>query len=198
MPAPSTTKNVTQTEKPPVLQAFSMYGLANQDGIVFTSLNGIATAQNPLSSIFGTIFSPAIASHPAQINSHGNQAAVASTVTSVQAPGQIALTFAPLSTDISSSTASLPIGSNQRPLSIRPPIQPSMPSVFSPSMASSSNHYVVTRPENQCGLSNVTKSRVVGGDITQIGKSRASTFDSRATVFFSGGFRAACTQTHRL
>lgn len=184
MPALST-KNATQTEKPPVLQAFSMYGLANQDGIVFASLNGIATAQNPLNSILGTIFSPAIASQPAQINSHGNQAPVASTVTSAQAPGQIALTFAPISADTSSS--SLPIGSNQRPLSIRPPIQPSMPSVFSPSMASSSNHYVVTRPENQCGLSNVTKSRVVGGDITQIGE---STFHSRAIAFFSGRFLA--------
>lgn len=169
-PVPPATKNTSQTEKPPVLQAFSLYGIANQDGIVFSSLNGIATVQNPSSSLFGSIFSPALPapSQASNSNTNSNQAAAASVnqINSVQASGQSALTFSPLAPGSVSSTALHPIRPNQRP-----PIHPSLPSVFSPSMASSSNQYVVTRPENQCGLSNVTKSRVVGGDITQIGKS---------------------------
>lgn len=173
MPAPSAPKNTSKTEKPPVLQAFSLYGIANQDGIVFSSLNGIATVQNPSNSLFGSIFAPTVAaqSQASNSNTNVNQAAAASAtvMNSVQAPGQSALTFAPLTPGSSSSTTLHP----SRPIQ-RPPIQPSLPSVFSPSMASSSNQYVVTRPENQCGLSNVTKSRVVGGDITQIGKHYAT------------------------
>lgn len=172
MPAPaavaSASKNTSKADKPPVLQAFSLYGIANQDGIVFSSLNGISTVQNPSSSLFGSIFSPASPAlsqaSNSNTNTNSNQAAAASAnqINSVQASGQSALTFAPLAPGSVSSTTLHP----NRPIQ-RPPINPS---VFSPSMASSSNQYVVTRPENQCGLSNVTKSRVVGGDITQIGK----------------------------
>lgn len=154
MPIPSpapmpVSKNASQTDKSPILQAFSMYGIANQDGIVFSSLNGII--QNPLNSIFGSIFSPP---QPTTTNVNEAAAASATVLNSVQAPGQPALTFA--------STPLRPITPIQRP-----PIQSS---VFSPSTAPSSNQYVVTRPENQCGLTNVTKSRVVGGDIVQIGE----------------------------
>lgn len=166
-----------------------MYGIANQDGIVFSSLNGIATAQNPFNSIFGSIFppvmvsQPALAPQPANTNTNQlNQVAAASTnvVNSVQASGQTALTFAPLPASSSSSTTLLP----SRPIQ-RPPFQPSLPSIFSPSMASSSNQYVVTRPENQCGLSNVTKSRVVGGDITQIGENCLNHFKNNVFLIFA-------------
>lgn len=158
---PPASKNTTKTEKPPVLQAFSMYGIANQDGIVFSSLNGIATVQNPSNSLFGSIFSPA--SQPTAIYSNPAPTVATTVANSIHVPGQSpSLTFAPLAASLGSAIAHLPSKPIQRP---------SLPSVFSPAMASSSNQYVVTRPENQCGLSNVTKSRVVGGDITQIGKS---------------------------
>lgn len=161
-PVPPASKNTTKTEKPPVLQAFSMYGIANQDGIVFSSLNGIATVQNPSNSIFGSIFSPAMASQPTNIYSNPAPTAATTIANSNHAPGHSSLTFAPLAASLGSTITHLPSKPIQRP---------SLPSAFSPAMASSSNQYVVTRPENQCGLSNVTKSRVVGGDITQIGKS---------------------------
>lgn len=151
MPTP-VSKNASQTDKSPILQAFSMYGIANQDGIVFSSLNGII--QNPLNSIFGSIFAPPVTPQPTTENVNQAAAASATVLNSVQAPSQPALTFA--------STPLRPITPIQRP-----PIQTS---AFSPSTAPSSNQYVVTRPENQCGLSNVTKSRVVGGDIVQIGE----------------------------
>lgn len=168
LPAVPASKNISHSEKSPVLQAFSIYGIANQDGIVFSSLNGITTVQNPLNSIFGSIFSPAVASQPTNINTDVNQAGAATAPAPIliQSPGQSALMFAPLTTSSGSSTTLLP----SRPIQ-PPPVQSALPSVFSPSMASSTTQYVVTRPENQCGLSNVTKSRVVGGDITQLGKS---------------------------
>lgn len=161
MPVPTapTSQNASTTEKPPVLQAFSMYGIANQDGIVFSSLNGII--QNPLNSIFGPIFSP-----PPFTNSNSNAnpapAASATVSNSILAPGQPALTFASIPTSSTGITTLRPSSHIQRPH------RPS-PSVFSPSASSSTNQYVVTRPENQCGLTNVTKSRVVGGDIAQVG-----------------------------
>lgn len=173
LPRSTITKNSTQTEKPPVLQAFSMYGIANQDGIVFSSLNGIATVHNPLSSLLGSIFSPGAATQSTNINSNLNQiAAVASNqVNTIQAPDQSSLTFAPLPTSSSTSASTSATSTTllpSKPIQ-RPTIKPSLSSVFSSATTSTANQFVVTRPENQCGLSNVTKLRVVGGDITQIG-----------------------------
>lgn len=139
--------SISQGQEHP-LQTFSVFGVANQNGIVFSSLGKIPDIQNPLDNIFGSmaVSSNLNANPPIYNNQQFN---------SIYSFGQTPLTFSPLS--FGSSTPN-PVKSTQS-------FQTSSPFVSS----MSSNKYGFNRLENHCGISNVTHSRVVGGDVAQLG-----------------------------
>lgn len=126
-------QNLTLT---PLLHAFSVYGL--QNGLIFSSVNGISADQSQPNRIIGSFYFPSSAPNtPGPANNNQNYQ-----------PEQ-AFTFAPLNAKRTTTT-----------------IQPIKTTKIAQTWT---NDYVVTRPENQCGLSNVTHSRIVGGDIAQLG-----------------------------
>lgn len=123
-------KRNTTFHRSPMLQAFSMYGVTNENGLIFGSL----TISNPSNNVFGSIFMP----KPIPIFITQN----------IMSSNQQPFTFAPLK----------PSTTTIRPLEI-----------FS-SSALESNQVFVNRPESQCGISNITLSRVVGGAASILGQ----------------------------
>lgn len=171
-------------------------GFANDDGIVFSSLSGqnsvssqsnVRPPASPISSHV-PIQKPA-ASNINNVNYDFNDHSPFNTNFVPEKPQSSypssGFTFAPLLIiSAMPSQHSQPISSNpnfSHPIPQSQPLDPthqkpssSTFSIDSVQSAQSSHSVVITQPPNQCGISNYTHSRVVGGAITQLGKSSAS------------------------
>lgn len=182
-------------------QQFDIYpqndaGFANNDGIVFSSLSGqnsVSTQLNvrpPASPISSHV--PIQRPNTSNINNVNDDFNDHSPFNSNFIPEKpqssypsTGFTFAPLLIISAIPSQHLqPINSNPNLTNPIPQSQPLDPihqkpssttfSIDSVQSAQSSNSVVIARPPNQCGISNYTHSRVVGGAITQLGKSSAS------------------------